>query len=97
MNGKVQIIEAIEIAHHTGTVWSASFPYPTASFLEDMSCGVSERASGRNLSWFAYGMRREMKGGKPVLTIRFDDRGSPPTPPGSDVKTVSAVLGTPMA
>lgn len=95
MNGKVKTIEAIQIVHHTGTVWSATFPLPEADFLADMGWGVG-LTSGPNLPWQAYGMRKETPGGKAILTIRFHDRSQPHLPPDFDVAQIVATLRSPM-
>jgi hypothetical protein len=92
MNGKLEVIKATAVSKHTGIVWGASFPYPSPKFLDDMGWRASDN-SGRNLQWEAYGMRKIMVGGKPVLEMRFRDRGWTPVPEGSDV-TVELI--TPM-
>jgi hypothetical protein len=87
-----QTIFATGIAHHTGTVWSASFPMPPDKFLTDFTWNVAA-PTGRNLNWVAYMMRHETgDDGKPVLTIRFDDREQPPI---SDASMVTAKLVSP--
>jgi hypothetical protein len=105
MNGKLQRIDAIEINAHAGApgpgvTWSVTFPCPCALFLEDMGWSVSERLSGRNLNWVAYGMRKENKDGKPILVIRFADHENPPTvpanPPDINLKHIAAFLRNPM-
>lgn len=79
MNGAPKkSIEAIDIAHHTGTAWSAVFPYPPQEFLDDMQWVAYLKVGGRNLNWFTQSMAKVTYKGQPALDLRFDDRETPP-------------------
>lgn len=102
MNGKIQVIDAIAVRRHTGKVWGAVFPdpdvvLPDAGFMDDMGWGVSERVSGRNLSWAAYGIRKGTHEGKAVVEVKFVDYGTPATPVDADEKSIRAILRSPIA
>jgi hypothetical protein len=74
MNGIRNTIKSLYVAHETGIVWQAVFPYPNDSFLADMDWTVLD-AGNRTLEFEAYSFRKLVEEGSPTLHIRFRDRG----------------------
>jgi hypothetical protein len=73
MNGIQNTIKSLYVAHETGIVWQAVFPYPNDSFIADMDWIVLD-ADNRTLEFEAYSFRKLIENGTATLHIRFRDR-----------------------
>jgi hypothetical protein len=83
MNGGSKPIRAIEIAKHTGVVWTATFPYPGEDFfLKSFQWRVYD-VTARNIDFQAVGLHKLGGKKKPLLLIRFHDRSEPPLKEGA--------------